>query len=170
MTDDEDLANKFRVFRNYGSEKKYHNTVVGCNSRLDELQAGLLRVKLTHMDELNAERNRIAGQYLAEITNPYVNLPQVRPRADSTWHQFVIHTALRDELQEYLTGRGIGTMIHYPIPPHLSEAYRYLGHQRGDFPIAERYADEVLSLPVYNGMTKEEQDEVIRAVNEFYIS
>lgn len=167
VTDDEDLAKKFRVFRNYGSEKKYHNTVVGCNSRLDELQAGLLRVKLAHMDELNAERNRIADRYLEGITNPRVNLPQMRPGADSTWHQFVIHTALRDELQEYLTARGIGTMIHYPIPPHLSEAYRYLGHQRGDFPIAERYADEVLSLPMYNGMTKDEQDEVIHAVNKF---
>ena len=167
VTDDAALAEKFRVFRNYGSEKKYHNAVVGCNSRLDELQAGLLRVKLKHMAEFNEERCRIAARYMEGIKNPYIRLPQIRPGADSTWHQFVIHTKARDSLLEYLKGQGIGTMIHYPIPPHLAEAYCCLGYKAGDFPIAEKYAAEVLSLPMYNGMTEEEQNQVIEAINDF---
>ena len=166
-TNNEELAQKFRVFRNYGSEKHYHNKVVGSNSRLDELQAGLLRVKLTHLPELNRERSRLAERYLAEIDNSHIHLPKVRPGADSTWHQFVIHTDRRDELQRFLEGRGIKTLIHYPIPPHLSEAYAYLGKHEGDYPIAERYANEVLSLPMYNGMTEAEQTMVIEAINEF---
>ena len=140
---------------------------MGCNSRLDELQAGLLRVKLQYMDALNEERRRLAARYMEGIAHPKIQLPKIRPGADSTWHQFVIHTAARDALQAHLKGQGIDTMIHYPIPPHLSEAYCYLGHKSGDFPIAEKYADEVLSLPMYNGMTEEEQETVIRAVNRF---
>ena len=166
-TNNEELARKFKIFRNYGSEKHYHNKVVGSNSRLDELQAGLLRVKLKHLPEFNAERCRLADRYLAEINNPHVQLPQIRPGADSTWHQFVIHTDKRDALQTFLAERDIKTLIHYPIPPHLSEAYAYLGKHRGDYPIAERYADEVLSLPMYNGMTEEEQTSVIQAINAF---
>ena len=139
---------------------------VGTNSRLDELQAGLLRGKLSHLPEFDAERRAIAGRYLAELHHPLIRLPKVRPGADSTWHQFVIHVEKgRDELAAYLKEKGIGTIIHYPIPPHLSEAYRYLGKKRGDYPIAERYADEVLSLPMYNGMTEEEQTFVIEAIN-----
>ena len=168
VTDDKELAQKFKTFRNYGSEKRYHNMMVGSNSRLDEIQAGLLRVQLKHLDEFNQERCRIADRYYKEITNPAIILPKIRPGADSTWHQFVIHVPRnRDELMEYLKKREIGTLIHYPIPPHLSEAYAYLGHKRGDFPITERYADEVLSLPIYCGMTEEEQKIVIDAINEF---
>ena len=168
VTDNEELAKLFRVFRNYGSEKRYHNMMVGSNSRLDELQAGLLRVKLKHLDEFNEERCRIADRYNKEISNPLIQKPLIRPGADSTWHQYVVHVpGHRDELMEYLKEREIGTLIHYPIPPHLSEAYAYLGHKEGDFPIAEQYADEVLSLPMYNGMTFDEQSEVIEAVNTF---
>ena len=168
VTDDEELAKMFRVFRNYGSEKRYHNMMVGTNSRLDELQAGLLRVKLSHLEEFNAERCRIAERYYKGITNPLVRLPKVRPGADSTWHQFVVHVpGYRDALIEHLKERDIGTLIHYPIPPHLSQAYAYLGHKKGDFPIAEKNADEVLSLPMYNGMTEEEIDAVIEGVNSF---
>lgn len=166
-TNNEELAKKFKVFRNYGSEKHYHNMVVGTNSRLDELQAGLLRVKLKHLPDFNTERCKLAERYLAEIKNPCVKLPRIRPGADSTWHQFVIHTEKRNDLQAYLREQGIGTLIHYPIPPHLSEAYQYLGKKRGDYPIAEKYADEVLSLPMYNGMTDAEQDSVIKAINDF---
>ncbi len=166
VTDDEALAEKFKVFRNYGSEKRYHNMMVGTNSRLDEMQAGLLRVKLRHLDEFNKERCRIAARYDAEIVNPLVIKPRIRPGADSSWHQYVVHVpGRRDELMEYLKGMDIGTLIHYPIPPHLSEAYAYLGHKKGVFPIAEKYADEVLSLPMYNGMYEEEQTKVIEAVN-----
>ena len=168
VTDNEELAKLFRVFRNYGSEKRYHNMMVGSNSRLDELQAGLLRVKLSHLDEFNKERCKIAARYNAEITNPLIHKPLVRPGADSTWHQYVVHVPeYRDKLMGYLKEREIGTLIHYPIPPHLSEAYAYLGHKKGDFPIAEQYADEVLSLPMYNGMLEDEQSIVIKAINEF---
>ncbi len=168
VTDDQKLAEKFRIFRNYGSEKRYHNKMVGSNSRLDEIQAGLLRVKLSHLDEFNQERCRIAEKYYEGIRNPLVIFPRIRPGADSTWHQFVVHVPVyRDAFMEYLREKDIGTLIHYPIPPHLSEAYACLGHKRGDFPIAERYADEVLSLPMYNGMTEEEQNIVIEAVNSF---
>lgn len=169
-TDNEEIATKFRIFRNYGSEKRYHNMMVGTNSRLDELQAGLLRVKLSHLDDFNAERRRLAERYLAEITNPLVKHPQIRPGADSTWHQYVVHiSGYREQLINYLEEQEIGTLIHYPIPPHLSEAYEYLGHKKGDFPIAEQFADEVLSLPMYNGMTFEEQSAVINAINAFSI-
>ncbi len=167
-TNSEEIADKFRVFRNYGSRVRYQNEVVGTNSRLDELQAGLLRVKLTHMDEFNAERVKIAQRYTNEISNPLIHLPKVRPNADSTWHQYVIHVPkYRDELAAYLKDNQIGTIIHYPIPPHLSEAYAYLGYKAGDFPIAEQYADEVLSLPMYNGMTEQEQTYVIEKINQF---
>ena len=169
VTDDEDIARLFRVFRNYGSEKRYHNMMIGSNSRLDELQAGLLRVKLHHLDEFNHQRCEIAEKYIKGIKNPLVILPQIRPGADSTWHQFVIHVPLyRDQLMEYLKEHEIGTLIHYPIPPHLSEAYAYLGYKRGDFPIAEQFADEVLSLPMYNGMTDIEIRTVIDTINRFH--
>lgn len=167
VTNDKELAEKFRVFRNYGSEKRYYNKVIGANSRLDELQAGLLRVKLSHLDEFNEERCRIAKRYYEGITNPLVVLPKVRPGADSSWHQFVVHCEKRDELKKYLEDNEIGTLIHYPIPPHLSEAYSYLNKHIGDYPITEKYADEVLSLPMYNGMTSEEQDKVISCINSF---
>ena len=167
VTDNAELAEKFKVYRNYGSEKRYHNQVVGTNSRLDEMQAGLLRVKLKHLDEFNAERCVIAKRYLDGIKNPLIRMPAIRPGADSTWHQFVIHCDRRDELKEYLEKKDIGTLIHYPIPPHLSEAYQYLGKKRGDYPITEKYADEVLSLPMYNGMTDDEINAVIDAVNSF---
>lgn len=168
VTNDEELANSFRIFRNYGSEKRYHNMMVGCNSRLDELQAGLLQIKLSHLDEFNKERCCIAERYNDELKNPLIKLPKIRPGADSTWHQYVIHVpGYRDDLMNFLKEKEIGTLIHYPIPPHLSEAYEYLGYKVGDFPIAEQYSKEVLSLPMYNGMTEDEQRIVIDAINTF---
>ena len=169
VTNNKELADKFKIFRNYGSEKRYHNKVVGTNSRLDELQAGLLRIKLKHLDEFNAERCKIAYKYSTLIDNQFIQLPKIRPGADSSWHQYVVHVkdGRRDELIDYLKELGIGTLIHYPIPPHLSEAYKYLGKKEGDFPIAERYAKEVLSLPMYNGMTDDELEYVINAINSF---
>ena len=169
-TNNKELADSFLVFRNYGSEKRYHNKMIGSNSRLDELQAGLLRVKLSHLDELNEERCKLADRYINEIKNPAVILPKIRPGADSTWHQFVIHVPYyRDSLMNYLKDHEIATLIHYPIPPHLSEAYSFLGYKKGAFPIAERYAEEVLSLPLYNGMTFDEQSIVINAINSFCV-
>lgn len=164
---DKKLAEDFRIFRNYGSEKRYYNKLVGANSRLDELQAGLLRIRLRHVAEYEEERQQIAKRYLDEVKNPKLELPKVREGATAVWHQFVIRTSCREELISYLNEREIGTIIHYPIPPHLSEAYANLGYQRGAFPVTERYADEVLSLPMYNGMTEEEQIYVIEALNSF---
>ena len=169
VTNDKNLADACRVFRNYGSEKRYHNKMVGSNSRLDEIQAGLLRVKLKYLDKFNEERNSLAQQYLDNIYNPLIRLPKIRPGADSTWHQFVIHCTYRDDLQDWLGKNGIGSLIHYPIPPHLSEAYAYLGKKKGDYPIAERMAGEVLSIPMYNGMTQEEQQKVIDVINSFRV-
>lgn len=166
-TNDEKLDRDFRVLRNYGSEKRYYNEVVGYNSRLDELQAGLLRVKLSHLDELTKEREKIANRYLKEIKNTKLVLPKIREGATSVWHLFVIKSDERDRLQKYLEENGVGTVIHYPIPPHLSKAYEYLGYKKGDFPITERYAETVLSLPLYNGMTEEEQSYVIEVINRY---
>jgi len=162
-----ELDRQFRVYRNYGSEKKYQNEMVGANSRLDELQAALLRVRLRYLDEMNDERKSLCARYLEQLESEHITLPQVRGDCESVWHQFVIRTAERDRLVEYLAGKGIETIIHYPIPPHLSDAYRHLGYEKGSFPIAESYAETVLSLPLYIGMTEEEQDYVIDAVNKF---
>lgn len=166
-TNCEKFDRDFRVLRNYGSEKRYYNEVVGYNSRLDELQAGLLRVKLSHLDELTEEREKIAKRYLSEIKNPKIELPLVREGATSVWHLFVVKTDERDRFQKYLEENGVGTVIHYPIPPHLSKAYEYLGYKKGDFPITEKYAETVLSLPLYNGMTDEEQTYVIEVINRY---
>ena len=167
ITNNEELAKKFRVFRNYGSEKRYYNKVIGANSRLDELQAGLLRVRLKHIEELTQEKKRIADRYNAEIKNPVILLPQTAPEAESVWHQYVIKCEERDRLMDYLAENGIGTIIHYPIPPHLAEAYKYLGHKEGDFPITEHLAKTVLSIPIYNGLTYDEQTKIINALNNF---
>lgn len=167
VTNDSKIAENARVFRNYGSEKRYYNKVVGTNSRLDEIQAGLLRVRLTHMPELEADKRRICERYLNELQNKNINLPQIRTGCTHIWHQFVIRTERRQELIDFLNGKEIGTIIHYPVPPHLSEAYRYLQLPKGSLPITEAYADTVLSIPLYNGMSDEEQNYVIEAINHF---
>lgn len=169
VTDDPELEAKVRVFRNYGSQKRYYNEVVGTNSRLDELQAGLLRVRLSHMEELENEKRTICYRYLKELDRTKFELPKIREGATHIWHQFVIQCNKRDKLVDYLNEKGIGTIIHYPIPPHLSEAYRYLNKQEGDYPITERLANTVLSIPLYNGMTDEEQSYVIEQMNQFAI-
>lgn len=166
-TNNEELYTKMKTLRNYGSSKKYHNDEVGYNARLDELQAGLLRIKLSHLNELTEEREKIANRYLSEIKNPKIELPKVREGATSVWHLFVVKTDERDKLQKYLESNGIGTVIHYPIPPHLSKAYEYLGYKVGDFPITEKYAETVLSLPLYNGMTDDEQNYVVEVINRY---
>ncbi len=166
-TNSDKIAEDVRVFRNYGSEKRYYNKVVGANSRLDEIQAGLLRVRLKYLDELAEEKRRICERYLNEIRNEKIALPQIRDGATHIWHQFVIRTEGRDKLMHYLDEKGIGTIIHYPIPPHLSEAYDFLKLEEGSLPITERYANTVLSIPLYNGLTEEEQNYVIESINGF---
>lgn len=167
VTNNDDIADAARVYRNYGSRIRYQNEVIGINSRLDELQAAMLRVKLRHLDQFNLERNDLARQYSSGINNPVIAIPGVRPGATCSWHQYVIKSTIRDELQTYLSNHNISTIIHYPIPPHLSKAYAFLGYSRGDFPIAEMDADTVLSLPMYNGMTKDEITYVIDTINAF---
>lgn len=167
VTDRKEIADSIRVLRNYGSEKRYYNQVVGVNSRLDEIQAGLLRVRLSHLDELAKEKMQIAQRYDRELKNDAFALPKRRERANHIFHQYVLRVKDRQKLIAYLNEKGIATIIHYPIPPHLSEAYAYLGKKRGDYPIAERFADEVLSIPMYNGMTDEEQSYVIHALNAY---
>lgn len=167
ITDNQELADRIRKLRNYGSGKKYHNELCGINSRLDEMQAALLRVKLTHLEELINQRKHYSDRYLAEITNPKIVLPKVRDGATHVWHLFVIRCEQRDELHAYLADKGIYAQIHYPIPPHLQKCYAYMGYHEGDFPITEEFANTVLSLPFYNGMTDEEIQYVIDAVNAF---
>ena len=162
-----ELAEKFRIFRNYGSEKRYHNCMVGANSRLDELQAALLRVKLKHLDELNAMRQKIALRYLTGVNNHKILLPQTAENTVNVWHQFVIRCESRDELAAFLLSKGIGTDMHYPIPPHLSKAYAYLGLGAGDLPQTELLAHTVLSLPCFIGLSEEEQTYIIGLLNSF---
>ena len=166
-TNDEEIYKKIKILRSYGSEKKYHHIEVGYNARLDELQAGLLRIKLNHLLELTNERKEIAEQYLKEIKNPLVQLPKVREKCSHVWHLFVVRIENRDRFQKYLEENGIGTVIHYPIPPHLSKAYENLGYKVGDYPKTEGYSDTVVSLPLYNGMTNEEINYVIKKINEY---
>lgn len=167
VVNDKDLADSFRMFRNYGSEKRYYNKVVGANSRLDEIQAGLLRVRLKHIEELTAEKVMIANMYNENLRNDKIELPKVPEDGFCVWHQYVIKCQERDRLKDYLNEKGINTIIHYPIPPHLSEAYNYLGLQKGALPVTEKLAGTVLSIPIYNGMTNEEQSYVIDAINSF---
>lgn len=167
VTNDKDLADNARIYRNYGSEKKYHNKVQGMNSRMDEIQAALLRIKLSHIEEITREHEDIALTYIRHIHNPKIRLPLVQSKARHVWHQFVIMTREREELREYLSLNGIGTQIHYPIPPHLSEAYACLGYKRGDFPKTEAESDSVLSLPIYCGLTSDDIQYVVNKLNMF---
>ncbi len=167
ITNSEKIADDMKMYRNYGSKKRYYNDVVGANSRLDEIQAALLSVRLKHLDELNEERKNLAERYLKGIQNDKIILPSVRDNTSPVWHQFVVRCNDRDALIEYLKKNEIGTIIHYPIPPHMSKAYEYLGLKKGCLPVTEKYADTVLSVPFYNGMTEEEQERVIEALNSF---
>jgi dTDP-4-amino-4,6-dideoxygalactose transaminase len=147
-TNDPELADRVRVLRNYGSRVKYVNEVKGWNSRLDPVQAVVLRVKLRYLDEWNARRTAIAARYTAELAGTGLVLPTVPEWADPIWHQYVVQYAERDSLQKALKVAGIGTQIHYPIPPHLQNAYQNLGYAAGRFPIAESMANRLLSLPI----------------------
>jgi dTDP-4-amino-4,6-dideoxygalactose transaminase len=169
-TNSPELSRKVRVLRNYGSEKKYFNEVTGYNMRLDELQAGVLSIKLRYLNGWTIQRQTIAKWYdaaLKSISDDLVT-PYVAPEATHCYHLYVIRTERRDALQRFLTERGIGTLIHYPIPPHLQKAYSNLGYKKGDFPIAEELASSCLSLPIWPGMTSDQVDEVAAAIKKFY--
>lgn len=165
VTNDPAVAEQVRLLRNYGSKVKYHNDVKGTNSRLDELQAALLRVKLAHLDDWNARRGTVAARYLDELAGiDGLALPDVAPDHEPAWHLFVVRHQRRDDLAERLTSAGIGTLIHYPVPPHLSPAYADAAIPPGSLPIAELLAGEVLSLPMGPHVTEEQTGVVIDAV------
>jgi dTDP-4-amino-4,6-dideoxygalactose transaminase len=168
-TDNAELAAKLCVLRNYGSQRKYYNEVVGYNSRLDELQAAVLRVKLQYLPEWTKQRQAIAALYNEQLQDiDGLNLPTIAPGATHVHHLYVVHTAQRDELQKYLAVLGIGSMIHYPVPPHLQHAYADLGISVGDLPIAEQLAATCLSLPIWPGMTEEHIIAVTNGVRSFW--
>jgi dTDP-4-amino-4,6-dideoxygalactose transaminase len=162
-TDDDELADRVRLLRNYGSKSKYYNEEKGINSRLDELQAALLRVRLKHLDEWNSRRARIAARYLEELRETDLMLPGVCEGADPVWHLFVIRSKRRDALQKYLKGQGVNTLVHYPVPPHLQKAYKDASLP-GAYPIAEAIHREVLSLPMGPHLSEQEATRVVEAV------
>jgi dTDP-4-amino-4,6-dideoxygalactose transaminase len=167
-TNSDHLAQKVRVFRNYGSQKKYYNEVIGHNMRLDELQAALLSVKLKKLNDWTAQRQQLAGWYdeaLKDVEG--IILPKIALGATHVYHLYVIRINKRDELQKYLHDNGVGTLIHYPIPPHLQQAYIDLGYKKGDFPIAEEIAETALSLPLWPGMAHTEIIQVFETISNF---
>ena len=167
-TNDSSLMEQARDLRNYGSRIKYFNEVKGFNSRLDPLQAAFLCVKLSFLDEWNKRRNRIANFYLQALRDvPNLILPAISPNTKHAWHLFVIRHPKRNSLQKHLAKNGIGTLIHYPIPPHLSTAYSNFGFKEGDFPITESISKTAISLPIGPHMTLEEAEYVVEKIIEY---
>lgn len=166
-TNNRELADRVRVLRNYGSREKYHNEVRGFNSRLDEIQAAILRVKLAHLDEWNQRRRCVAALYVQELTNSDVVLPYAAEWAEPVYHLFVVRSERRDALRQHLKMHGIDTLIHYPIPPHLQPAYRDLGLREGSQPISERIHQQALSLPMGPHLTAAQAGAVVAAIREF---
>jgi len=166
-TDDPEMAERLKLLRNYGSLKKYEHLISGFNSRLDELQAAFLRLKLQCIDRWNARRRMVANAYLSSLQNTGLGLPPVSKVSQSVWHLFVVRSQQRDKLREHLLRHGVETMIHYPTAPHLQAAYAHLGLRKGSFPITEQLQDEILSLPIYPQMTEEQVDHVISACRAF---
>jgi len=168
-TNSDDLNKKARTIRHHGSQKKYFNEVKGMNSRLDEVQAAMLSLKLKHLDKWSKQRQAIADlyqQYLANVGD--LVLPYILPNATSVYHLFVVRTKYRDELQAYLKNAGIQTLIHYPVPPHLQEAYSELNYKKSDFPLAEEIAETCLSLPIFPGLTEQQVEIIAEAMKTFF--
>lgn len=168
-TNSEELADKVCLLRNYGSREKYYNEIIGYNNRLDELQAAFLRVKLRKLAEWNQQRQKGANLYGQELKGVGdLILPQTHKSATHVYHLYVIRTNRRNDLQARLSKKEIGTLIHYPVPPHLQEAYTHLNYVHGDFPIAETLADTSLSIPLFPGITDEQQLSVVAAIKGFF--
>jgi dTDP-4-amino-4,6-dideoxygalactose transaminase len=167
-TNDQALFEQVKVLRNYGSQKKYYNEIKGVNSRLDELQAAFLSVKLKNLEKENLERQRLARLYetaLEGIDN--LTLPSTAEHCSSVYHIYQVRTEKRDALQSYLADQGIGTIIHYPLPPHMQQAYSEMGYKKGDFPIAEKIAETTLSIPLFPGLKDSEVIYVTEAIKTF---
>ncbi len=167
VTNNSEIADKVRALGNYGSDYKYHHIYKGNNSRLDELQAAFLTVKIPHLERMNEDRRRIAKLYMEGINNTEVILPSVPDYTIPVWHVFGIRCNRRDELEKWLNNMDISTNKHYPIPMHLQECYKDLGFKKGDFPVAEEISSTQLSLPMYYGMSDEEIGYVIDSINKF---
>jgi dTDP-4-amino-4,6-dideoxygalactose transaminase len=167
ITDDAQIAERVRLLRQYGWEKRYISSIRGLNSRLDELQAAILRVKLKHLDEWNEARRRWARLYNELLTDSEVVRPQESSYGEHIYHLYVVRSKKRDELQQFLAQKGISTTIHYPLPIHLMEAYGGLGYGPGSFPQAEEHCRQVLSLPLYVEITEEEVEMVADSIKEF---
>lgn len=168
-TNSDELAEQATILRNYGSAKKYYNDIIGYNKRLDECQAALLSVKLKYIDEWTTQRQEIASWYdqsLGGIND--IILPVTVTKATHVYHQYVIRTENRDKLQEHLRENGIGTLIHYPVPPHMQKAYSFLGLKQGDFPIAEKIAATCLSLPIWPGLTQSNVQEISEVIKKYF--
>lgn len=168
VTNDEAIAERSRKFRNYGEDERYHHSSHGINSRLDEIQAAVLRVKLGNLNEWNAARRRLADAYRSGLDGLPITLPTEADWAGHCYHLFVIRTPKRDALRAHLAAQDIGTQLHYPVPLHLQEAFAWLDRPRGSFPVAEAAADEVLSLPMYPELSEDSVREVCRAVSDFF--
>lgn len=164
-TNDEELANTIKALGNYGSHKKYENLYKGINSRLDEMQAAMLRVKLKYLDNEVEKRREISNYYLQNIKNDNIILPTVREQDNHVWHLFVIRTTKRDELQKYLLDNGIQTLIHYPLPPHKQNAYTEWNDE--SYPISEQIHDEVMSLPISGVQSLEDTKKIVQILNDF---
>lgn len=168
-TDDPEIAATIRALRNYGSAKKYYNERIGYNMRLDECQASVLSVKLKFLNQWTQKRQEIASWYDEELSQvPAISVPQIAKGATHVYHLYVIRTDKRDALQAHLSENGIGTLIHYPIPPHLQHAYAHLGYKAGDFPIAETISNTCLSLPLWPGMTRDQVSIVSSVIQKFF--
>jgi len=167
-TGDKELAKTIRALGNYGSHKKYENLYQGVNSRLDEIQAAMLRVKLRHLDDEIEKRRNVAEYYLAHINNPEVQLPAVANRESHVWHLFVVRSAKRDQLQKYLMEQGVQTLIHYPVPPHQQKAYH--AWQSQHYPLTESIHQTVLSLPMGPMLSAQELDKVAKASNNWQLT
>jgi dTDP-4-amino-4,6-dideoxygalactose transaminase len=167
VMNDEQVAKHLQVLRNYGQREKYHHLIQGYNHRLDTIQAAVLRVKLRYLEAWNLARRQHAGLYQQLLAESGAVIPVVPDYAESVWHLYVIRTADREELSAYLSQRGIATGIHYPIPIHLQPAYRDLGYVKGDFPITEHYAEQILSLPMYAELSQDSIEYVAEAIREF---
>lgn len=168
-TNDLELANKIRMLSNYGSSIKYIHSMKGFNTRLDELQASFLRVKLRKLDEQNSFRRKIAERYLGGILSDDISLPKAIEYMQPVWHQFVIRLENRQDLQSYLSNKGIGTMIHYPIPPYLQDAYASEYANNSKLFLSKKISEEILSLPIYPGLKEDQQDYVINSIGEFML-
>jgi dTDP-4-amino-4,6-dideoxygalactose transaminase len=168
-TNDRGLASKIRTMRDHGSPRRYHHEVIGLNARLDEIQAAVLRAKLPYLETWNLRRREHAAHYgelLAGIEG--IVPPSAADYAEHVYHQYAVLVPRRDELAEYLRQQGIGVGIYHPVPCHLQPALRYLGYERGDLPVTERIADEILSLPMYPELTSEQRAYVVDTIREFY--